>query len=318
MIKPIKHCIIMLFISLLMVSAGTGLAQAATKNAVNRMVAVRPDYTGYPGTNLTIAEDEAIYDGIQAGESFELVLPLGVEWTSDANGVATYHSGDIICQNCAVEARLPNSRTVEVTITAADPEAVSRLVIPLVFAVNDYLGDIEVTIEPLDSTISGGKYLFARVPYKLVPVPEPDPDPEPAPQPVERQVVFTIGSSFFSIDGEIQPEMDVQPYIKEGRTYLPLRFVAYSLGIDDQNIQWDGETRRVLLSKGEQQVLVWIGSRALDHNGTLSDMDAAPEIWQQRTMLPVRPVVEAFGGSVKWDPALRTVTIVMECNSQSS
>ncbi|HCF49687.1 MAG TPA: hypothetical protein DER60_05355, partial [Syntrophomonas sp.] len=153
-------------------------------------------------------------------------------------------------------------------------------------------------------------YLFAQVPYKLVPVPEPEPDPQP--QPVQQQqAVFTIGSPFYSLDGEVQPEMDVQPYIKEGRTYLPVRYVAYSLGIDEQNIQWDGETRSVVLSKGDQKVQIWIGSRALIHNGTLSDMDVAPEIWQGRTMLPIAHVAEAFGAAVKWDPVVRSVTIVV-------
>ena len=67
-----------------------------------------------------------------------------------------------------------------------------------------------------------------------------------------------------------------------------------------------------MLSKGEHKVQVWIGSRALDHNGTLIDMDVAPEIYQQRTMLPVAPIVEAFGGSIQWNPTLRTVTIVVK------
>ena len=166
MAKPVKHLIIVLFISLLMLSAGTGSAQAATKNGVNRVVSVKQDYAGYPRTDLTIAEDEALYDGIQAGESFELLLPPGVEWAVDASGVATYHSEDIICQNCAVGARLINARTVEITITAADPDAPARLTIPLVFAVEDYLGDIEVTIDSLDSGISGGNMCLPGFPIK--------------------------------------------------------------------------------------------------------------------------------------------------------
>ena len=191
MTRPIKNIMIMLLISLLMLSAGAGMAQAATRNSVNRVVSVGDDYRGYLRTDLTIIEEEAFPNGIQAGQTFELLLPMGVEWIRDSNGTATYESEDIICQNCSVEAELRNARTVEITVTAADPESVSQLEIPLVFAVNDFLGDIEVTIDSLDSTISGGQYLFAQVPYKLVPVPEPEPDPQP--QPVQQQqAVFTI------------------------------------------------------------------------------------------------------------------------------
>ncbi len=313
MILPSRRLMIML-LALLMLLSAPGLVQAETSNSVNRAVSVAKDYSGYPRTDLTITEKEDFPDQIQTGDTFEIILPLGVEWASDSSGRASYKSEYLICQNCTVEAILRNARTVELTFVDTDPTEVSRLEIPLVFAVKDFLGDIEVTIEPLDSNISGGRYLFARVPYKLVPVPIPDPDPEPAPQPTQQHVVFTIGSPFYSLDGKQQAEMDVAPYIKDDRTYLPVRFVANNLGIVDEHIQWLAETRSVVLSKGDQTVQIWIGSRALNHNGTLIDMDVAPEIWQDRTMLPIAPIAEALGASVEWDPVMRTVIISMAKN----
>jgi hypothetical protein len=73
--------------------------------------------------------------------------------------------------------------------------------------------------------------------------------------------------------GTVQAAMDVAPYIKAGRTYLPVRYVAYSLGIDDEHIQWDNETRKVTLTLGHVIVQIQIDSnvynpqRAVIHPG---------------------------------------------------
>ncbi|MDI6604139.1 MAG: copper amine oxidase N-terminal domain-containing protein [Thermoanaerobacteraceae bacterium] len=39
--------------------------------------------------------------------------------------------------------------------------------------------------------------------------------------------IFTIGKNEYSINGQPYP-MDVAPYIKDDRTFLPLRYIAYA------------------------------------------------------------------------------------------
>jgi hypothetical protein len=39
-------------------------------------------------------------------------------------------------------------------------------------------------------------------------------------------------------------ETDVAPYIKQDRTYVPIRFFAEEIGLD---VQWDQATRTVIL-----------------------------------------------------------------------
>jgi titin len=46
-------------------------------------------------------------------------------------------------------------------------------------------------------------------------------------------------------------------------------------------------------------------------NGQSRQMDAAPVIIENRTMLPVRAVVEALGGTMAWDPAQQKATAVL-------
>lgn len=125
-------------------------------------------------------------------------------------------------------------------------------------------------------------------------------------------VQFVIGKSFYVIDGKNRP-MDAAPYIKEGRAFLPVRYVAIAAGVEEKNILWDERTNSVVLIKGDLVVTLAAGSRQITVNGVPSSMDVAPEIVPPgRMMLPVRPVVEALGLQVVWDGIARTVTVLLE------
>ncbi|NLO89054.1 MAG: copper amine oxidase N-terminal domain-containing protein [Clostridia bacterium] len=120
------------------------------------------------------------------------------------------------------------------------------------------------------------------------------------------KAVFTIGSTTYTIDG-VEQTMDVAPYIKDSRTYLPVRYVGKALGISDQNILWSNKTATFI--KGDRVVQVTIGSKTMLVNGAKVEMDVAPEIVNGRTMLPIRWVGVAFGANLSWDNETKTVTI---------
>ena len=119
---------------------------------------------------------------------------------------------------------------------------------------------------------------------------------------------FTVGSTTYKING-IDQTMDVAPYIKDGRTFMPLRFVGYALGVTDQNVIWDDTAKTATLMKGDKVVQVKIGSTTMLVNGVAITMDVAPEIVDGRTMLPLRFVAQAFAATVGWDAATNTATI---------
>ncbi len=123
---------------------------------------------------------------------------------------------------------------------------------------------------------------------------------------------FVIGNTIYQINGVDQAAMDQAPYIKNDRTYLPLRFVAYGLGIGDNGIIWDAVNQTVTLMKNDKVVQVKIGSTTMLVNGAAITMDTAPEITAAgRTCLPIRFVAEAFGANVAWDAATQTATITL-------
>jgi len=125
----------------------------------------------------------------------------------------------------------------------------------------------------------------------------------------KRDSSFVIGATTYTVNGEEQT-MDVAPYIKGDRTFMPVRYAALACGVDEANILWDGTNKTVTLIKGDRVAQMKIGSTTMLINGAAITMDVAPEIvYPGRTMLPVRWVGQALGAQVDWDAETQTVTL---------
>ncbi|HPD00060.1 MAG TPA: copper amine oxidase N-terminal domain-containing protein [Acetivibrio sp.] len=101
-------------------------------------------------------------------------------------------------------------------------------------------------------------------------------------------------------------EFDVKPYIKNGRTMVPFRGIFEALGVE---VSWDGVNRSVLATNDTTQIFIEIGKDYAFVNGYRIDLDAAPEIINGRTFVPLRFVSENAGADVSWDGHTRTVYI---------
>ncbi|NLT20459.1 MAG: copper amine oxidase N-terminal domain-containing protein [Syntrophomonadaceae bacterium] len=119
---------------------------------------------------------------------------------------------------------------------------------------------------------------------------------------------FVIDSNIYTVNG-VTRVMDCAPYIKNGRTFVPYRYLAYALGVAEADVVWDAAAKTVTVTKGDTVVVATIGSTTLTVNGAAKTMDVAPELVNDRTMLPARHLAEALGATVGWDPATRTVVI---------
>lgn len=128
----------------------------------------------------------------------------------------------------------------------------------------------------------------------------------PAPGDQKINAVFTLGSTTFTLNGEEQT-MDVAPYAKNGRTYLPMRYVAKALGIKDSGILWKAGTATFI--SANKVVSVKLGSTTMTLNGAPVPMDVAPEIVSGRTMIPIKWIATAFDVNVTWDAATQQVTV---------
>jgi len=123
---------------------------------------------------------------------------------------------------------------------------------------------------------------------------------------------FVIGSTTYKVlqgGVEVAKTMDVAPFIEGGRTFLPIRFAAETVGVSADNVIWNAEARTVTILKGDRVIGLTIGSNVLTVNGTPIVMDTAAMIKDGRTVLPVRFVAQALGAAVTWDEATQTVTV---------
>lgn len=98
------------------------------------------------------------------------------------------------------------------------------------------------------------------------------------------------------------------PFIdSNSRTLVPLRIVMEQYGCA---VGWDKNTYTASVAMGGTTVLVPIGKKQIQINDTTISIDAAAQIKDGRTYLPIRAVLEAFGAAVGWDNSSRTVTVL--------
>jgi hypothetical protein len=130
---------------------------------------------------------------------------------------------------------------------------------------------------------------------------------EGTPPVTEQKVIFTIDHSFYTV-GQTVRAMDVAPFIKDGRTMLPIKYVAYALGVDPNNVFWDEKNRKVTI-RGNEVIELKIGSKEMKIDGLSKAMLVAPEIHHGRTFVPVAEITRALGITTQWNEQFRTVTL---------
>jgi hypothetical protein len=130
----------------------------------------------------------------------------------------------------------------------------------------------------------------------------------PAPGEENKTASFVVGQSKYTLEG-VEVAMDVAPYIKDGRTFLPIAYVAQALGVSDTNLFWDAANQTVTMMKGQKVVQLKVGSKTMLVNGAAITLDAVPEINNSRTCLPVALIAKALGQAASWDADTQTVII---------
>jgi hypothetical protein len=71
----------------------------------------------------------------------------------------------------------------------------------------------------------------------------------------------------------------------------------------------DNHTIEATFEKNQIVIILQVGQTTFTVNGSPNSLDSPPIIKNGRTLLPIRPIVEALGGTVGWDGNERKVTI---------
>ena len=116
-----------------------------------------------------------------------------------------------------------------------------------------------------------------------------------------------------AVDGTSVAWTDAKPFIKDGRTLVPLRPIANALGL---GVSWNAEAQQAGFSNGETTVVFGLNSKEYivfqgeDLNAAeVVKMDTAAISENGRTYAPAKYLAQAFGYTVGWDQATQTVKI---------
>lgn len=117
-------------------------------------------------------------------------------------------------------------------------------------------------------------------------------------------VVVTPGQNTASVNGK-EVTLDVAARIINGKTMVPIRFVAENLGF---KVQWNQTDKTVAIgSNGE--VVLRIGSTSAVANGKTVNIESAPVIENGKTLVPLRFISESLGAEVGWDSEAKQADI---------
>lgn len=101
-------------------------------------------------------------------------------------------------------------------------------------------------------------------------------------------------------------DSDTPPYIKNGRTMVPIRAISEALGA---TVEYDDATRTAKITRGEKVIEITMNEQTAKVNGAATALDAPAENVNSRIFVPVRFISEGFGLSVKWYDDSKSVII---------
>ncbi len=121
----------------------------------------------------------------------------------------------------------------------------------------------------------------------------------------EISLTLKIGSTKAYLNGE-EFNLYFAPFIKNGRTAVPLRNLSYAV---DAKVKWDAKTKSIKVENAYAQVVFFVGNKTAFVNSVPVNLYFAPFIKNGRTAVPLRNLSEFFGLKIRWDSTERRIVI---------
>lgn len=116
-------------------------------------------------------------------------------------------------------------------------------------------------------------------------------------------IKFKIGEKTYFVDGN-KKIMDATPFLFNGRTMVPIRVIAETLGYE---VSWNnGE---IILKNKNLTVNLYVNENIIILNGYKYYIDSKVLLKDGRTYLPIRYISEILNLLVSWDPKNKEVII---------
>lgn len=236
----------------------------------------------------TLVITETAKGNIKSGETFQIELKDGVTFSGKPEFEVT--EGDLIIEKIEVDSTTKS--VLNVTVKRASKTA-STLTIKN-FAINSdrTIADGSYAVELKGAALGKGKIKvadFLKVGEKTTAV-----------------SAFTIGESYYLVDG-VKVAMDAAPYIEDGRTMVPVKYVAAALGLNAKDIVWDQANKTVTVF-ADRTVQLKANSNVAVVNGAALTIDGKVVVKDGRTFVPVSQLGNLLGVTATWDAATKTAT----------
>ncbi|QJC54203.1 copper amine oxidase N-terminal domain-containing protein [Paenibacillus albicereus] len=110
---------------------------------------------------------------------------------------------------------------------------------------------------------------------------------------LKNTVILSPQSSMAFINGH--KASAVQPMVKEGRTFIPLRFVSEGLGAE---VDWNSDDSTITIRYADKVLSFQTGKKTISINGRASEMEAPAALFDRTAYIPLRDIGEALDKKV--------------------
>ncbi|MBL0388566.1 copper amine oxidase N-terminal domain-containing protein [Tumebacillus sp. ITR2] len=100
---------------------------------------------------------------------------------------------------------------------------------------------------------------------------------------------------------------DTAPLLVHDRIFVPVRALSESLGA---TVTYDSQTDSATITRNDITLKLDFKSGQVWKNGVVLTLEESPRLVNDRAMVPVRFISEAFGNTVSYDDATQTVTVL--------
>lgn len=118
----------------------------------------------------------------------------------------------------------------------------------------------------------------------------------------ENSVALYVGGAYAYTKEGIKPidinNKRVTPVIIDGRTLVPVRFIAENFGA---KVDWNADNATIHINYIDKTIEMKLNSRIITANGSKTEIDVAAQSIDGRTFIPLRALAETMGKSVFWD-----------------
>jgi hypothetical protein len=102
-------------------------------------------------------------------------------------------------------------------------------------------------------------------------------------------------------------KFDTPPVIREGRTLFPIRVLTETFGA---TVDWDKEARTVTIEIDGKVIVLDLEKKEAIVDGEVIPLDTKPEIVQNRTVVPLRFILETMGFEVEYNQETGVIEII--------